>query len=103
MGASTLRLLSASVLLVGGLALAPAMAATAAPAVHAVTAQSAEDIPALTRQEAVLDAAAQHVSDGGSMALVDTAVEPPAWLLLLLVPILLGGTVGVGVTLRRLQ
>ena len=105
MGPSTFRLLSASGVLALGLAVAPAMGAAAspAPAAQAVSGPSDQDLAALTGREAVLDAAAQHVGDSGAMSLGATQVEPPVWLLVLLVPILLGGTIGVGLTLRRLD
>jgi hypothetical protein len=104
MGPSTLHLLSASAVLAVGAAVAPAMSALAAPApaTHAVAERSDQQRAALTGREAQLDSAAQRVGDGG-MTLVAEDVEPPVWLLLLLVPILVGGSIGVGVTLRRLQ
>ena len=107
MGASTIRLLSVSAALAVGLALGPSVAATAAPQApaHAVASRTGTelDVASLTGAEAVLDAAGQRVPDDGHMQLVDHRVEPPAWLLLLLVPILLGGVITTGVTLRRLR
>lgn len=100
MGATPLRLLAASVTLTLGLALAPAVAAEAAPArVTHVLAADGTAVAALTEQERRLDSAAQVVTDTRA---VDPS-EPPIWLLVLLAPILLGGVVATGVTLRRLR
>jgi hypothetical protein len=107
MGVTPLRLLITSVALVIGAALMPAMTATASPepVVAGVAAQqqhSEREVAALTQSESRLDSVAQRTSDGGRFT--DEGLSgPPLWLLVLLVPILVGGAVGTGVTLRRLR
>jgi hypothetical protein len=87
MRASQLRLLPVLVCVVAGAVAVPATAiAEPAPttAVHAV------------QVEAPVVHQAQMISEEPTPA-------PPLWLLLLLAPVLIGGAVGVGVTLRRLR
>ncbi|GAA2752556.1 hypothetical protein [Amnibacterium kyonggiense] len=101
MGAPKLRPLLALAAVVLGVALAPAAVAAAEPIRAAALQQT--DVASLTQAEARLDAASQRTTDGGSRAIGDGAPTPPAWLLLLLVPILAGGGIAVGSTVRRLQ
>ena len=105
MGVTPLRLLITSAALVIGAALMPALSAVAAPepVVAGAVVRSDREIAAMTESESALDAAAQRVSDPEGRMLEDRIPEPPMWLLVLLVPILLGGVVGVGVTLRRVR
>ncbi len=106
MGVTPLRLLITSAALMVGAAMMPAVVAVAAPepvaavAVHEVHAE--RDVAALTQHESRLDPVAQHVSDGGSAVTIEMP-HPPMWLLVLLLPILVGGAIGTGVTLRRLR
>ncbi|MBW4041943.1 MAG: hypothetical protein HIU86_07415 [Acidobacteria bacterium] len=93
MSASTLRPLGASAVLAGGIALAPAMGAAASPT---PTPPVDDRVRALAGREAVPESASQHVGHG--VALATHPAEPPVSLLLLLVPTLLGGTIGVEVT-----
>lgn len=106
MGVTPLRLLITSAALVVGAALMPAMAAVASPEPFVATvvqqAHSEREVAALTLSEARLDAVAQHTADGGRVV-ADELPKPPLWLLVLLVPILVGGAIGTGVTLRRLR
>jgi hypothetical protein len=107
MGVTPLRLLVTTAALVIGAALMPAVAAVAVPepvvagaAVH--QAHSDREVAAMTQSESLLDSVAQHPSDGGKLVGSDVP-EPPTWLLVLLAPILIGGAIGTGVTLRRLR
>jgi hypothetical protein len=84
MRASQLRLLPVYAAIVAGAAIMP-MSAIAAPAAPAPVVHLAP-------------APHQVVSEDRG-----TAPTPPLWLLLLLAPVLIGGVVGVGITLRRLR
>jgi hypothetical protein len=79
----------------------PAVVANAAPEHRA--AHTTQQIAAMTQTEARLDSAALRVSDPDGRMVGDPMPEPPLWLLLLLAPILIGGAVGAGATLRRLR
>jgi hypothetical protein len=105
MGSTPLRVLITSSALVIGAACMPAMTATASPepVVADVAVQHAEgEVAALTQHESRLDSVAQRTSDGGQVLSHDLP-SPPLWLLILLGPVLVGGAVGTGVTLRRLR
>lgn len=101
MGVTPLRLLLTTAALVIGAALMPALVANAVPQ-HAVV-HTDREIAAMTQVESRLDSAAQRVSDPDGRMLGDEVPQPPIWLLVLLAPILVGGAVGTGVTLRRLR
>lgn len=103
MGAPKLRLLAASVALVGGLALLPTAAAVAEPVHAAITATVAGPAGVTAQAEVVLDRAAQGVVPGPSRPSGGHPVEPPVWLLVLLGPILVAGGIAMGVTIRRLR
>jgi hypothetical protein len=101
MGVTPLRLLLTTAALVVGAACMPALAAEAVPE-HAV-AHADHGVAAMTQRVPVLGSAAQRLSDTDGRMVGDPMPEPPVWLLVLLVPILVGGAVGTGVTLRRLR
>lgn len=105
MGAPKLRLLAASVALVGGLALLPTAAAVAEPVHAAITATVAgpAGVAAQTQAEAVLDRTAQGVVHGPARPSGGEPAQPPVWLLALLGPILVAGGIAMGVTIRRLR
>jgi hypothetical protein len=87
MRASRLRLLPVSAVIVAGAVITPV------PAIAEPTTAASVQV---TRAEAPVAQHPQVVTE-------DPAPSPPLWLLLLLAPVLVGGVVGVGVTLRRLR